>query len=72
MECFSEIFKKAALETLNSPNIVIGTITYGGDEFITSIKNRDDIEIYEVTLESRDILPDIILEKISKIPSPLR
>jgi nucleoside-triphosphatase len=72
MECFSEIFKKAALEALNSPNIVIGTITYGGDEFITSIKNRDDMEIHEVTLENRDILPDIILEKISKIPSPLR
>jgi len=31
---------------LDSPNIVIGTITFGGDDFILGIKNREDIEIY--------------------------
>ncbi len=38
MECFSGVFKKAALEALDSPNIIIGTITLGGDDFILSVK----------------------------------
>ena len=65
MECFSEVFKAAALEALDSDNIVIGTITLGGDEFIQSIKKRDDIEITEVTPGNRDQLPSLILEKVS-------
>jgi nucleoside-triphosphatase len=66
MECFSEVFKRAAVKALDSPNIVIGTITFGGDDFIKGIKNRDDMEIFEVTTENRDALPGSILEKISK------
>lgn len=31
MECFSGFFRVAALVALNSPNIVIGTIPFGGD-----------------------------------------
>ncbi len=67
MECFSEVFKQAAVIALDSPNIVVGTITFGGDEFILSVKNRDDIEITEVTPDNRDLLPDLILRKISDI-----
>lgn len=67
MECFSEVFRKAALKALDSPNIVVGTITFGGDDFILGIKNRKDIEIHEVTRENRDNLPEIILRKISEI-----
>jgi len=65
MECFSEVFKKAASNALDSQNIVLGTITLGGDDFILDIKRRPDIEIHEVTPENRDSLPKIILEKIS-------
>jgi nucleoside-triphosphatase len=67
MECFSEMFKKAAVNALDSPNVVVGTVTFGGDDFITGIKNREDIEIHEVTPENRDSLPDTILRKISEI-----
>ncbi|UCH82011.1 MAG: hypothetical protein JSW20_05130 [Nitrospiraceae bacterium] len=65
MECFSDLFKEAALKALDSHNIVIGTITLGGDEFIQSIKDRADIDISEVTLGNRDSLPDIILAKVT-------
>jgi nucleoside-triphosphatase THEP1 len=65
MECFSEVFRQAAARALDSPNIVIGTITFGGDDFIRNVKERDDVEITEVTSENRDSLPDIILKKIS-------
>jgi nucleoside-triphosphatase len=67
MECFSETFKDVAIKVLDSPNIVIGTITLGGDEFIQGIKQRDDIEIHEVTLENRDSLPDIIVQKVKNL-----
>ena len=65
MECFSEAFKKAATEALDAPYIVVGTITLGGDDFIRGIKIRGDIELMEVTIENRNQLSDIILERIS-------
>jgi nucleoside-triphosphatase len=67
MECFSEVFKEAAKRALDSPNIVVGTITFGGDDFIQGIKSRDDIEIHEVTPDNRDVLPDMILKKIAAL-----
>jgi nucleoside-triphosphatase len=67
MECFSDLFKQAALTALDSPNIVVGTITLGGDDFITRIKSRGDIEIHEVTQENRDSLPDVILERVAHL-----
>lgn len=54
MECFSELFKQAAIKALDSANVVIGTITLGGDDFIMGIKERRDIEITEVTLDNRE------------------
>jgi len=65
MECFSEAFQKAARTALDSENIVIGTITLGGEGFIREVKQRTDVEIIEVTLENRDILPDVILNKVA-------
>lgn len=69
MECFSVVFKKAALAALDSSSVVIGTVTLGGDDFITAVKKRDDIEIIEVTPENRDSLPDLILERMSHLLS---
>jgi len=63
MECFSEKFRRAALKALDSSNIVIGTITFGGDEFISTIKERTDIEIIEVSPVNRNALPNLILKK---------
>ncbi|HBH60286.1 MAG TPA: AAA family ATPase [Nitrospiraceae bacterium] len=67
MECFSEVFTQAATGALDSPNIVVGTITFGGDDFIAGIKQRNDMEIHEVTLDNRDLLPELILRKIKDL-----
>ncbi len=67
MECFSEVFKKAAVNALDSANVVLGTITFGGDDFILGIKKRHDIEIHEVTPENRDSLPEMMVEKIREL-----
>jgi len=67
MECFSLLFKQATTNALNASNIVIGTITFGGDDFIRKAKERKDMEISEVTVDNRNLLPDIILRKVSNI-----
>jgi nucleoside-triphosphatase len=67
MECFSLAFKQAATNAIDASNIVIGTITLGGDDFIREIKKRDDMEISEVTMDNRDLLPGRILRKISRL-----
>jgi nucleoside-triphosphatase len=67
MECFSEAFRRAAIAALDSPNIVVGTITYGGDEFILGIKKREDLVIHEVTPENRDMLPALIIRKAAEL-----
>ncbi len=67
MECFSNTFKQAAANALDAPNIVIGTITFGGNDFIREVKKREDIEINEVTMDNRNSLPDLILRKISSL-----
>lgn len=69
MECFSERFKQAAVKALDSPNAVIGTVTFGGNQFILNVKKRADLEIIEVTPDNRDGLPAIILQKVREILS---
>jgi nucleoside-triphosphatase len=64
MECFSQKFIAAAKQALDSPSIVVGTITLGGSGFILEVKQRSDIEIMEVTLENRDSLPEVIVKKL--------
>ncbi len=66
MECFSLAFKQAATNAIDAPNVVIGTITLGGDAFIRKLKKRDDLEINEVTESNRDLLPNLILKIVSK------
>jgi len=62
MECFSDKFKDAALNALRSPNHVIGTIAVGGTEFIKKIKQRNDMELIEITRENRDTVPLTIIK----------
>ena len=65
MECFSDTFCEVALKALDAPNLVLGTIAVGGTDFIRFIKERNDITIYEVTLQNRDELPEELVKMIS-------
>ena len=67
MECFSASFKETVINVLDALNVVIGTITFGGGDFIQKIKKREDIEIIEVTMENRNSLPEVILSKVRGI-----
>lgn len=65
MELYSNEFKKAVLEALNSDRIVLGTIHYRAKTaFTDAIRRREDIDLIEVTYNNRNELPKIIIEKI--------
>jgi hypothetical protein len=57
----------ATTNTIDAPSIVIGTITFDGDDFIREIKEIKDMEISEVTVDNRNLLPDIMRRNISNI-----
>ena len=56
MECFSNKFRKLIKEILNSKKLLIATIALKGDGIIREIKNRNDINFYEITQGNRDSL----------------
>lgn len=66
MELFSGSFKEIVLEALDSSSHVLGTILFRPHSFCDKIKDREDVEIIEVTQENRDSLPEIILKKLTK------
>ncbi len=66
MECFSPLFCEAAKKALDSPCVVVGTVTLGGHGFIREVKERSDIEIIEVTPQNRDALPVTVVEMVRR------
>ncbi len=64
MECFSQKFVEASAKALDAPNIVIGTIALGGTAYIQQVKARDDIQIFEVTPDNRNALPQLIVQAV--------
>ncbi len=70
MQCKSELFKKLVFDYLNSKNISIITLSsVYTDDFINSIKLRNDIILVEISKENREeklIFVKNIIEKVIK------
>jgi len=65
MELFSQAFREAVVEAMNSGKPLLGTIHFRvHDPLINMIKNRDDAEIIKVTYENRAHLHNILIDKI--------
>jgi len=68
MELFSQAFKDAILQAVDSTKLVLGTIHFKAQNpLINAIKARDDTEILEVTNENRQTIHNLIFTKILKI-----
>ncbi len=66
MQMYSDSFKRILLSYTNSDNrVVIGTIFYDSYEWINDFKKNPSVELIEVTLENRDDIPKMVLEKVS-------
>jgi nucleoside-triphosphatase len=67
MELFSEKFKAATREALESPKLVIAVVHgKARDKLINNAKNMKEAETYLVTTENRNELSIVIVEKAIK------
>ena len=64
MECFSPLFRQTLIKTLDSGNLVLGSIALKGGPFIEKIKKRKDVLLGTVSEKNRDSLPADLLKQI--------
>jgi nucleoside-triphosphatase len=65
MECFSARFVQAVRELMNVTVPIVATVALKGSGFIAEVKERPDVEIWEVTTGNRDKLPRQLAERIA-------
>jgi nucleoside-triphosphatase len=58
MECFSANFVSLVRELLDGAGVVVATVATKGPDFISEVKGRRDILIYEVTESNRNDLAE--------------
>lgn len=64
MELFSEKFRKAVQEAIESGKLVVGVVHWKArDKLVDMVKMHPDTEIFTVTFENRDKLPQKIVNK---------
>jgi len=67
MELFSQEFRDAVLQAVNSSKPLLGTIHFRAQNpIINAIKTRSDAEILEITIENRENMHNIIINKLLK------
>ncbi len=64
MECYSPLFRETLVKTLDSANLVVGSIALKGGPFIQKIKGRKDLLLVTVSKENRDSLVAYLLGQI--------
>ena len=64
MECFSRVFIESTIRVLDGPSPVLATIAARGGGFISQVKARGDIEVFSVTVATRDGLPERLAERL--------
>jgi nucleoside-triphosphatase len=65
MECFSNRFRSLMRDILDSDKPLFATIALKGSGLITDIKKRNDVKLFQVTIENRDYLVSKILKDIT-------
>lgn len=64
MQFFSEKFKEILNIVIDSEKIVVGSIFFNPHPDIDIIKKKEHVEIYELTKENRDLLPNEIVARV--------
>jgi len=65
MELFSQAFREAVVQAIESKKPMLGTIHFRvKDSLIDTVKAREDAEILEVTYENREQLHTQIIDKV--------
>jgi nucleoside-triphosphatase len=64
MECCSRRFVEAMRAVLDSGDSVVATVAAKGGGFVAEVKDRADVQVWEVTRDNRDALPRRIAEAV--------
>jgi nucleoside-triphosphatase len=64
MECFSSRFVDVVRQLLDSASPVVATVAASGGGLIAEAKSRPDAEVWQVTRENRDGLPQRLAERV--------
>ena len=69
MECFSKVFVESMRQLLMRDVPLVATVARHGGGFIAEVKQRSDIELWEVTRTSRDHLTERVIDLIREEPA---
>jgi nucleoside-triphosphatase len=69
MECYSERFKTLVRKIMGSDKPVIATIALKGSGFIAEVRNRDDVNLVEMTRANRDSLIADVANHVKAVKS---
>lgn len=64
MELFSEPFKNQLLKCLEQGNVLATITMKGGGKFVWDIKNREDVELVEITTNNRNLIIKEIVNRL--------
>ena len=67
MQLLSDVFKRYVEDCLDATNLFIGTLTsVHHDDFTNALRSRDDVEVIELTVDTRNAIQDIVTAKIAE------
>jgi nucleoside-triphosphatase len=69
MECYSEKFRNLVINLLDSPKPLIATIALKSEGFISGVKKRPDVRLFELTQGSRTTLTGELVHYVNDLPS---
>lgn len=70
MECFSRVFVEAIARLLDDPRPLVVTVARQGSGLITEVKQRTDVELWQVTAKNRQRVPDAVVSWLSIAEDP--
>jgi nucleoside-triphosphatase len=69
MELLSMPFREGLLQALDSDRPLLGTISLKGTGFIKQVKQRDDVELFQITTENRNVLGEQVCRRLQQVLS---
>jgi len=67
MELLSMPLREALLQALDSDCPLLGTISLKGTGFIKQVKLRDDVELFKITTENRNVLGEQVCRRLQQV-----
>ena len=67
MELLSMPIRKGLLQALDSDCPLLGTISLKGTGFIKQVKLRDDVELFKITMENRNVLGEQVCRRLQQV-----